>query len=233
MPIISYGTKIISFVHRINNKLKHNYISVDAKEGVVLKSPVISEDTASKLIQKKASWILRKLKVISQTKEEDIVTGSRLPYLGKRYYVKIINDTGRKTVSITFNYSKFKIHINPNLLNQQIEIRKALDDFYKEKAKRKLPATLNKWIDITGLIPNSTQFRKMSKRWGSCTKRNMIILNYELIKLPMALIDYAIVHELAHIREKRHSRKFWREVEKFVPNYKMLHERMDGMKVKY
>lgn len=231
MPTVSYGTKIIPFIHRIDNKLRHNYISVDAKEGIVLKSPLISDDMASKLIRKKASWILGKLKIISQVKQEDIVSGSRIPYLGKRYYAKVIEDTSIKTVSIIFTYSKFKIHINPNLLNQQMEIRKALDIFYKEKARKKFPSLLYKWVDVTGLIPNSTRFRKMSKRWGSCTKKNTIILNYELIKLPMTLINYAIVHELAHIKEKRHSKKFWREVEKFIPSYRILHERMEGMKM--
>lgn len=71
----------------------------------------------------------------------------------------------------------------------------------------------------------------MDKRWGSCITNNHIILNIDAIRLPFSLIDYLIVHELTHIKIKNHSKEFWAEVSKHLPNWRLLDERMDGMKL--
>jgi predicted metal-dependent hydrolase len=87
------------------------------------------------------------------------------------------------------------------------------------------------WSEKTGLEYNLLQFRKQTKRWGSCTPRNNIVINTEAIKLPFSLIDYLIVHELCHVKHKDHSKDFWAEVAKYVRNCKELDDRMKGMKM--
>ncbi|MEG1869673.1 MAG: M48 family metallopeptidase, partial [Oscillospiraceae bacterium] len=57
-------------------------------------------------------------------------------------------------------------------------------------------------------------------RWGSCSWKNSLCFPYKIMLLPEELIDYIVVHELAHIREKNHSKNFYAEVEKYMPNYK-------------
>ncbi|MFT4718697.1 MAG: putative metal-dependent hydrolase [Rickettsiales bacterium] len=64
--------------------------------------------------------------------------------------------------------------------------------------------------------------------WGSCSSKNNINLNVNLIKLKQELIDYVILHELTHIRIKNHSKIFWRELEKFVPNVKSVDRKLKG-----
>lgn len=85
--------------------------SVDFYEGVIFKSPPIDEDKAKELIYKKGIWIFEKLKLVERQPQGDIVTGSIILYLGKRYYVQLIQDTAIKDALIKFNQSKFKIYI--------------------------------------------------------------------------------------------------------------------------
>ncbi|SFE07263.1 Protein of unknown function DUF45 [Spirosoma endophyticum] len=71
----------------------------------------------------------------------------------------------------------------------------------------------------------------MSKRWGSCTRTNAIILNPDLIKLPYTLIDYVIVHELCHTKVKSHAKEFWAELSHYMPNWRELDEWLSRYRV--
>lgn len=228
---IQYGQQTIMFTHQIDPKLKNAYITVDFYEGVILKSPQLSPKDAQKLVKKKARWIIDKLKLVAQVPVGDIVSGSRVLYLGKRYYAKLIQNPDIKSASIKFVYSRFNIAINPEIKEKQIAIQQAFNAFYREKSIQKITPRINLWVKTTGLIPKSIQFRKLNKRWGSCTQKDEIIINFDAIKLPYSLIDYIIVHELSHIRHKDHSAAFWREVEKYIPDYLELNEKMVGMKL--
>jgi len=231
MPTANYGTREISFTHVINAKLKHAYISVDCNKGVVLRSPAISEAKAKEIVRKKGKWILQKLKLVERMPRSDIVTGSRLLYLGRRYYVQVIEDASVKTATVVFNHSKFKIAVNPNASDRKTAIAKALASFFRQKAKLKIIPRLAKWVETTGLEPTAVRFRKLSKRWGSCTAANDIIINYDAVQLPFTAIDYIIVHELAHIKHKNHSRAFYREVAKYIPDWKRVSEMLRGVGV--
>jgi len=226
---VKYGTQEIKFNHTIDNGLKHAYISVDFYEGVILKSPLINEEQAKKAVYKRGKWILEKLKLVERLPQGKIITGSRLLYLGRRYYVDIIKDASVKTASVKFNHSKFSIRVNPDLNDAESHIQKALEIFAREKSIVKITPRIKKWTQITGLTPSSLKFRKLDKRWGSCTKDNEIILNYDAVKLPFTLINYVVVHELCHIKHKDHSKEFYKEIAKFIPDWKALDDKLCGM----
>lgn len=231
MPQVRYGTTIITFTHEVDQSLKHAYITVKQEEGVVLKTPPIEAETAQKIVRKKAGWIVKKLALVASSEPGEITTGSRLPYLGRRYYTKISTDGSVHKAAVSFNYSKFIITLNPEIEDRQEIIQKALDDFYRQRTKEKIPPRMQKWSEITGLHPAGVIIRKMGKRWGSCSRMDNITINTEVIKLPVALIDYVIVHEMVHLKIKRHSREFWQEVGRYVPDYRELDERMMGMRL--
>jgi len=231
LPTVQYGTRQIQYAHIIDKTLKNAYITVDFYEGVILKSPPISEAKAIEAIHKKGRWILEKLKLVERIPQGEIITGSRLLYLGKRYYVQVVQDAGVRTASVSFNHSKFIIHINPTIPDRDTSIEIALEAFSKEKAKLKITPRIDKWSQITGLYPKGISFRKLDKRWGSCTHANEIIINSDAIKLPFTAIDYIIIHELAHIKHKHHSKEFDKEVATYIPDWKNLDEMLCGMRL--
>lgn len=230
MHKVQYGTQMIEYsVHEIDG-LKSHYISVERHSGVVLKGKPVSPDVADQMILKKAKWIIKKLELVGGENHTDIVTGSRITYLGKSYYAEVIPDATISDVVVEFNYSRFKIRITTGTIDQDL-IKAALEEFYKKKAVEKITPRVEKIATKINLPYTSLSFRKMSKRWGSCTADNKIIINIDAVKLPFTLIDYLITHELCHTNIKDHSKAFWAELSKHVPNWKELDERMKEMKM--
>lgn len=228
--MIKYGNSEIEFTHIIKPKLKRMYISVDSKNGVVVKTPDVPESKVIELVHKKAGWILKKRALVQESLSDfEFETGSRLPYLGKRYYLKLEEDkaAGVGKAYLTFNHSKFTLRYNPYLMKEEY-MHKALDEFYREKAKERMTALAKQWADTMGLTYTKITFKKVAKRWGSCSSRGNIMFNYEAIKLPIDCLEYIVVHELAHLKHHDHSKDFWKLVEKYLPNYKDQHDKMRG-----
>lgn len=226
MPTILYGKSEITFQHKISKDLKHAYVTVDTENGVILKSPQISDQQARDIIKKRGAWILKKLKLVRQQPQEKIVSGSRIPYLGKRYYTEVSADPSIQKVQITFTHSKFQIRVNPDLEDRQEAILERLNKFYLEKAKEKIRPRIERWCMELGVVPDRVIFKRLRKRWGSCTRTNRLVINSELVQLSYSLIDYVIVHELVHIAHKDHSKEFWNRVEDVLPFYQSLHDQI-------
>jgi len=230
MPKVQYGNRTIDYSFLQKDSLKSHYITVQKGDGVVLKGKVITVEHAQQLILKKAKWILDKLELVKSIGDKDIVTGSRIQYLGRKYYVEVLINANLSNIKIDFTESKFKVNL-PIELNNQEALSTAFKDFFKQKAIEKIAPRLRKWSRITGLAFNEVKFMQLEKRWGSCTISNNIIINLDAIKLPFSLIDYLIVHELTHTQIKNHSKEFWAELSKHIPNWKELDEKMYGMKL--
>jgi predicted metal-dependent hydrolase len=168
---------------------------------------------------------------VERIPQGDIVSGSRLLYLGRRYYVKVEKDADIRKAKVVFNHSKFTIAVNPEWPDRAEAIREALEEFTREKAIIKIRPRIKRWSEATGLEPTAVKFRKLDKRWGSCTNTNEIIINFDAVKLPFTLIDYIVVHELVHIKHKDHSKDFYQELSKFMHDWKGLDKRLGGMKM--
>jgi len=230
MPNVKYGDKTIDYSFVKKEGLKAHYISVQKDSGVVLKGSAVSEEKEQALVLKKARWILDKLQLVEAIGLDDIVTGSRIQYLGRRYYVEVFTNNELENINIDFTESKFKVSL-PSSLNNQEALKLAFEDFFRDKATEKIKPRINKWSKETGLSFKELKIRKLDKRWGSCTPSNNILINIDAIKLPFSLIDYLIVHELVHTKIKNHSKEFWAELSKHIPNWKELDDKMYGMKL--
>ena len=92
--------------------------------------------------------------------------------------------------------------------------------FYKSKASSIITPIVNNQAEIMQLFPKNIKYRNNKSRWGSCSYDNTINLNLNLLKFPANVIEYVVIHELAHIKHKNHSKKFWDLVEIYCPEYK-------------
>jgi len=220
---IRYGTQTIEFKLQRSQKARNTYIAVERDNGVLVKAPgYISDKEIEALVRSKAKWIIKKLEEVGKKIDHgEILTGSRLFYMGKSYYVELIQENCQN-VEVSFIHSKFKIYTPLEV--SQIELNKAIDRFYLRKAEEKITKLVRKYSDTMKLHPEYIGFRKSKTKWGSCSERNRITFNPEVIKLSSSLIEYVVIHELAHIVYKNHSKNFWNLVKKYMSDYKSKEE---------
>lgn len=87
-------------------------------------------------------------------------------------------------------------------------------------AKEYLPKKTMEYAAIMGVKPSGVKITSARTRFGSCSGKNSICYSWRLMQYPQAAVDYVVVHELAHILHKNHSREFYRTVERFLPDYR-------------
>ncbi|WP_292747217.1 M48 family metallopeptidase, partial [Methylophaga sp. UBA3191] len=87
-------------------------------------------------------------------------------------------------------------------------------------AESLLPERVKQLAEQTSLRPNLVQIKSYKARWGSCTMRGDIQLNWQLVQATQSINDYVIIHELCHLRQHNHSKAFWDLVEQFDPNFR-------------
>ena len=98
---------------------------------------------------------------------------------------------------------------------------KSIVTWLKKLAKKVLAERLSFIENRINLKSTSFKIGDSRGRWGSCNSYGNIIINYRVVMLPPAIIDYVLVHELCHLLELNHSKKFWQNVGKFLPNYEI------------
>jgi predicted metal-dependent hydrolase len=91
---------------------------------------------------------------------------------------------------------------------------------YKQKAKEHIPSIVEKYSSMMNLTPSATVYRYAKRKWASCTSKNTLSFNPEIMKLSKKSIEYIVIHELAHIEHKNHKKEFWALVSKYMPTYK-------------
>ena len=90
----------------------------------------------------------------------------------------------------------------------------------KLRAECLIPQRVEYWSRIMNLTPSGVRITAAKTRFGSCSPANSLCFSYYLMQFPDAAIDYVIVHELAHIREKNHGKAFYRLIERYLPDYR-------------
>ena len=130
-----------------------------------------------------------------------------------------------KKYDIIFNSNE--LLIKDNIIYSKDE--KAFNKWLNNYIKTTYTNHLNYWYELfeENIPKPNLKIRKMKTRWGVCnTKNHNITLNYELYKYDIECLDYVIVHELSHLIEANHSKKFWAVVEKYYPNYKIIRKKL-------
>ena len=93
---------------------------------------------------------------------------------------------------------------------------------HKSAARDIVIQKLDQWNEIYQFSFSRVEIKNMKTRWGSCSSRKTLCFNYRIVFLSEELQDYLVVHELCHLAEMNHSSRFWRQVERTIPNYKVL-----------
>ena len=206
------------YTHIVNPKLKHIYLSFDDLGGLIIKSPKVSQKRIEQLLLKKAAWITKSRKRLEEKKGKylDFRAETKLYFKGDAYAFTLVWHK-KKRVQLHFSANGFTLfyhHYDESLFQKHIDL------FYKKESTSYIPSLVNTWAKTMGVVPNKLSFRKTKRQWGSCSAKNDLSFNTMMMKLPQDVIQYIIVHELAHITHKHHQKAFWGCVEAYLPEYK-------------
>lgn len=175
----------------------------------------LSDNRIHEILKKKTAWIKRKLienLMLPKYKEKEFVNGESFAYLGKNYRLKIIQ-SAENQVKLKGGYIQVSVAKNFN-------VRDLLIDWYKKLAVQKLSEKTNRYGKIIGVSPTSIRVKEYKSKWGSCSVKGDIAFNWKIIMAPHSVINYLVVHELCHLVEHNHSTKYWKLVEKIMPNHR-------------
>ena len=196
-------------------KRKRLTITVERDRSVVVHAPEsTSEKTIRETVESKRQWIYQKTKHPQKYQEpphppgKELVNGESALYLGREYQVEV-TPTESREIRLE---QRFLI---PNSLVG--ERRRVLRNWYIDQAKERILPRVESLAATLGVTIARAKIVDNRYRWGSCTVKNNVNLNWRLIKAPMFVTDYVIVHELAHLLEANHTPRFWNIVRTHAP----------------
>lgn len=169
-------------------------------------------------VEQRVQWVVatREKQRARHRWQNSIEPGAQLWFLGAPRILEVQHSAH---TAVHVNDAALRVYTRDPLNLQALE--KQLENWWREQAsilfRERLVLGCAAFPD---LMPPELRLRKMSKRWGSCSKRGHITLNTELIKLPLSLIDYVIAHELCHFFEFNHSPRFYRQLEQAMPDWR-------------
>ncbi len=180
---------------------------------VPLKAPM---RLIEEFISRKRSWIERTRKIVKERFEKfspkRFSDGEEFLYLGKSYKLNIVDEEDILILNGNFRLPR-------KYLGRTKEI---FTDWYKEEALKIIPERVRWFAQAAGADYQyrDVKISRAEKRWGSCSPQGRLRFSWRLIMAPPEVIDYVVVHELVHVKEKNHARAFWGRVESILPSYK-------------
>jgi predicted metal-dependent hydrolase len=206
--------------HLIRSKRRKKTISLQIKEDgkVVISAPYHTPKwEIEKFIKEKEFWVVQKIsekeKQIKEG-EKTFLPGERFLYLGEWYPLEI-HESDHKGPPLRLSFGNFILNKN--------NIGGARDLFiqwYKREAKEKIVGRIDYYSYRLHLFPKGIRITNARSRWGSCSRDNRLSFSWRIIMASLPIIDYILIHELVHIREKNHSKRFWVTLESILPDYR-------------
>ncbi len=211
---IIYKNKEIEFKILKTTRKKTSQITVKYDD-ILVKTPFSkSIENIELLVADKAEWILKKIKENNGIRPEITsplyINNTTLPYLGKNILLKIVKDNKD---FLEFTKDEFIFHIK----------KKKVKTIYEEWLFGISTTIFNQYIEkysnLLNIRPKKILIKNLKSRWGSTTFKETINLNVNLIKAPLEVIEYIVLHEMGHLIEKNHSHRFWKIIEYHMHDY--------------
>ena len=231
---VQYGAELIRFGLRRqpSRTAQRLAIHVEPDGRVLVDAPEATPiDTVLKAVKKRSRWISQHVGAarerLAHVLPREYVSGESLHYLGRRYRLKVVVQAGAAPDARM--RGGFIVVTVPE--HSPVMIRAALDAWYRLRARELFADRLAavaaplRWVKQTP--PTRLQF--MTVQWGSCSPAGRITLNPLLVKAPRECIDYVLLHELCHLLHHNHSPKFYKALDRHMPQWRAIKEKLDNM----
>ena len=199
-----------------SSKRKKLTITVERDRSVIVKAPTGTKaEKIRQVVESRKQWLYEKINYSQKYKlpihppGKELVNGESLPYLGRNYRLEIVDRDG--LIQLINN----RFLVPKSNLDKRGSVFK---DWYIQKATEEILPRVQLHADRLGVKFNLAKITNSKYCWGSCTPSDNVNFNWRLVKAPMAVIDYIIIHELTHLIEANHTPRFWNIVKSQIPN---------------
>lgn len=207
-------TEINYNVKRSKRKTISIYIERDGTVSI-LAPQKMGEDELKTAIKTKEYLIYKHLaewEMLNRSRvEREFVNGQSFLYLGRNYRLQFVEE---QDVPLKLQNGYFKLHKKDRMKAQQHFI-----DFYKSRGLPHILRRVNEYKEKMDVTPKKIRIMELQHRWASCSKEGNLNFHWKSLMAPSSVLNYIVVHELAHILHHDHSPAFWKEVEKIMPDY--------------
>jgi predicted metal-dependent hydrolase len=180
-------------------------------------SPRVNRRYVEGFIASRKDWIAaaqQRLQLRRDSTEPDLAEGQQVPFLGD-YYELVLSKIDAPGISDE------KLVLALSQESSSTQIKHSLEEFYRSELRTKLSLLSEYWEQVVGAKSSEYRVRRMKTRWGSCnTQKARINMSLELAKFPLACIEYVLVHELTHLLEPSHNKRFHSLVADVMPDWK-------------
>ncbi len=219
----------------VRKNIKNLHLGVYPPDGRVrIATPLKIDDEAVHLFAiSKLAWIKKqKIKFETQERQSErrFVSGESHYYKGRRYLLNVIYHNTAPRVEIRKN--NIDLYVREGSPREQRE--KVLTEWYRGKLKEQIPSLIDKWQKIIGVEVKDLGIKRMKTKWGTCTfAHRQIWLNLELVKKPQHCLEYIIVHEMVHLRERKHNDRFAAYMDKYLPKWHFYKDELNRSMLKH
>lgn len=216
-------------------KIKNINLSVHPPNGEVRISvpQKMSNKAIKEFVISKIQWIKKqqaKFESLELLPENQYLSGEEHYFLGNKYILNIITiDKNPAKVKIRDN-TYIDLYIKESFTKEQRE--KVLNQWYRQELKLLIPPLVEKWENKMNVKVLEFGVKQMKTRWGTCNiMAQRIWINLELVKRPIQCLEYIIVHEMAHLLEPGHGKRFIAIMDQFLPNWRIIKAKLNGQKL--
>ena len=205
----------VSIDRIIRSKRRTVALIVEHDGSVTVRAPMrLSDSTIQEFAEKHIQWVEKKkteMRAVTPPQPKQYQPDETFLFLGKEYALEVVSTQRQKLILD----DRFQI-AESALGNAELVFQK----WYRQQASHFIPERVKFFAELHQLQYEKIKITSARTRWGSCSPKNTLSFSWRLMLTPPEVIDYVIIHELAHTVHHNHSKRFWSLVEKFLPDYK-------------
>jgi predicted metal-dependent hydrolase len=220
---ISIGRTVVPFrVRRSKARSQVSLVVEAGREGVLVVAPAgTTRAQLEGILRSRAAWLLGKLRHVAgaeeRTTKREFVSGESFTYLGRSFRLRVRSGEEQKA-RLDSGWLEVRVPRGLRAADRRRAVRGAVVRWFRERAAARLPRRLPRFTEKLGVESPPVLLREQARRWGSCTAKGEVRLNWRILQAPMALVDYVVAHEAVHLKHRNHTAQFWAELAKLMPD---------------
>jgi predicted metal-dependent hydrolase len=224
MPVLTVGSTEIPYLLRRSNTATRARITVTPDTVEVVVPTAATDDEIAGVLHRRRAWLFEQIRHMAERAAGSnavgrFVSGAKIPYRGRLMRLRVEPTVG---TLVEVSYRNGFVVGCPCAVSEAVRddlIEDALRLWFRRRLREDAAAFVRRHGEPNGLKPKDVQVKDQKYVWGSCGRDRIVNLNWHLVFAPRTVLEYAVVHELCHLRHRNHDRAFWGLLATILPDW--------------